>query len=257
MVYNTTAIILKQRNFQENDKLITAYTKDFGKLILLARGVKKIKSKLAGHIEPFFLSKITIAKGKRYDHLTGALVSQSFPKIRKNYEKIVFLDYLMEEVDVLVKTHHRDKKIFDLLQGLLKNTDKLEKHEVIKLYLLNASFILKLVSFLGFQPELYNCLKCKKRIKKGKIFFNPEKGGIICQNCHSQKDLEISANSVKICRLLLVEPLNLWLKKKIALKYLEEVNKVLNPFLEYHLEQSIKSLNFLIKESRKNEKIKF
>ena len=62
--YTTTAIILKRRDYQENDRLFCLYARDYGKIDVLAKGTKKISSKLNPYLEPFYLVKVMIAKGR-------------------------------------------------------------------------------------------------------------------------------------------------------------------------------------------------
>ena len=64
------AITLSRRNFREFDQIVSLYTEDLGKVELLARGIKKITSKQAAHVEPFSLVTLEIARGKEVDHLT-------------------------------------------------------------------------------------------------------------------------------------------------------------------------------------------
>jgi len=72
MTYNTRAIIIKYQKYKEFDRIYTVYTEDFGKLSLLGRGSNKIKSKLAGHLEPGILSYLMIAQGRQFDVLAQA-----------------------------------------------------------------------------------------------------------------------------------------------------------------------------------------
>ena len=75
------AIVLSRRDFRESDQIISLYTKEKGKLELLARGVKKITSKNSAHLEPFSLVDIDIAYGKEFNHLTKVQPIEYFKNI--------------------------------------------------------------------------------------------------------------------------------------------------------------------------------
>ncbi|MDD4607119.1 MAG: DNA repair protein RecO [Patescibacteria group bacterium] len=245
MFYNTLAIVLKQTDWRQADKLITVYTQDAGKKVLLARGIKKVKSKLAGHIEPFFLSEISIAPGKNYDYLAGAITDNNFKNLRQDYHRLFFVASLMELVDSLLNQHQWEERVFDLLITFLQRVNELNSSQNKQLYLMSLAFILKLISILGWQPEFYNCVYCGQRVKSKQIFFSSYKGGIVDENCRQSKDIKVSPAVIQIFRLCLKQPFDFWLTKSANQKYFNEAKKILKSFLEYHMERSADWLNYL------------
>lgn len=86
---NTKAIFLSRTNFGEADRIITALTSDYGKVRLMARGVRRAKAKLAGAIELFGISDITFIKGRgEIDTLISARLNVSFLNIIKSIERV-------------------------------------------------------------------------------------------------------------------------------------------------------------------------
>ncbi len=85
MYYNLSAIILKREVFREDDLLITCYSHERGKVVVQARGGRKIKSKLAGHVEPVSLSNLEVVRGKQIDQLIGASLKESYDNIKKRF----------------------------------------------------------------------------------------------------------------------------------------------------------------------------
>ena len=71
-LYRVSAIVLKRRDQGEADRLLTVFTRDRGKLTLLAKGVRRQASRKAGHIEPFTQVDLLVAKGKSLDLVTQA-----------------------------------------------------------------------------------------------------------------------------------------------------------------------------------------
>ena len=87
MYYQTVAIILSRKDFRDNDLLVSVYSKEKGKLVFQAKGAKKIKSKLAGHLEPVTLSFLNMTIGKNIDQLIGAQIIQPFITVKNDIKK--------------------------------------------------------------------------------------------------------------------------------------------------------------------------
>jgi DNA repair protein RecO (recombination protein O) len=66
-LYNTEAIALKKTQLGEADCIVTLYTPYLGKLRAVAKGARRSKSKLGGHIEPLCYSKMLLARGQNLD----------------------------------------------------------------------------------------------------------------------------------------------------------------------------------------------
>jgi len=243
---HTQAIILSIKNFRENDKIINFYTKDFGKKEILATGSRKINSKLNPHLQYFAVLEISFIKGRNLDRLTNANLKINYSQIKLSLKAIALGEFCLETVNQLTKSSHPDKKIFDLLTALF---DLLSNNSIIeqKKSLLVSAFLVKLLSFLGYTPELYICLKCKNKIIEQGIFFSFKKGGSICPNCHQENSLEqpISAEAIKILRLFLSEKLDIIRRIKLAKRILTEVNKITINFLKFHLDRPLNSEQFL------------
>jgi DNA repair protein RecO (recombination protein O) len=86
--FNTRAIILNRVDFRESDSRIICYSEDVGKLELVARGAKKLKSKSSGHIEPLTLSSIMVVKGKDVNYAGTATGENFYPDIKADLDKI-------------------------------------------------------------------------------------------------------------------------------------------------------------------------
>src|SRR3989339_1380352 len=110
------AIILSRRDFREYDQIISVYTKEQGKLELLARGIKKITSKNSAHIEPFSVVDIDIAEGHEINHLTKVQPVEYFKNIRQDLQKSLAAQYVVSITDKFVQVGERDERIFEGLK---------------------------------------------------------------------------------------------------------------------------------------------
>lgn len=141
------AIVLSRRDLREFDQMISVYTKEKGKLNLLARGVKKITSKNSAHLEPFSLVNIEVAPGKEIDHLTKVVPANYFSNIRVDLQKSLAAGFVASTTDKLLHTHEPDKKIFELLNGWLEYLNL--QLTTYNLQLVD-DYIVKLLKYLGY-----------------------------------------------------------------------------------------------------------
>jgi DNA repair protein RecO len=155
MYYNLNAVVLGRTELREDDLLVTVYSEEKGKVILQARGAKKILSKLAGHLEPVSLSALNVTVGKHIDHLIGADIVKSYTKIKSNLEFTAYANYFIELTDKLTKENHRDTSVFNLLERSLDYLDQKADNLVIA----RICFGYKLLHLLGYNPMEKGILK--------------------------------------------------------------------------------------------------
>ncbi len=113
--HRTSGFILKKVDRRETDQLLTIYTKDFGKLEILAKAVRKIFSKLKSGAEIFYLSEIEFIQGKTRKTLTDAILIEKFENLRKDLKRIKIAYKISEFLDNLISGQEPDEKIWRLL----------------------------------------------------------------------------------------------------------------------------------------------
>ena len=208
MYYNLTALILSREPFREDDLLATVYSAEKGKIVLQARSAKKIKSKLAGHLEPVTLSNLNVTIGKNIDQLIGAQIIKPFTIIKNDIKKLAYASYFLELINSLTQENHPDKRIFYLLE---KSFDYLAKTDS-NYPLIRISFGYKLLHLLGFNPTQKLTVKLKDQVN------------YIVKN---------NVNNI--------------IKNTSIIKNLSALNKILDQELEIHLEKELKTKEFLKK----------
>jgi DNA repair protein RecO len=146
----TTAIILSRTDYGEADRIITLLTPDYGKLTLLARGVRRVKSKLAGGIELFSVSEITFIKGRGE---VGTLVST---RLVQHYDRIVSdLDRTMLGYELIKKMHRAtedepETAYFTLMRQTFEALNDLAADS----RLVQLWFLMQLLQLDGYAPNL-------------------------------------------------------------------------------------------------------
>lgn len=145
MYLKTEGIILKRRNFGEADRIITFYTKDFGKLTAIAKGVRRPRSKKAGHLEIGSWCKVALAKGKNLDLLTEVELKHAFGIDNFTEEKANRIYHLLEIIETLSPENQKNLQAYKLLLSFLNQNQKTEDFN-----LLSSVFKVKLMKNLGY-----------------------------------------------------------------------------------------------------------
>jgi DNA repair protein RecO (recombination protein O) len=205
------ALIIKRGDYREYDSRVVLYTKNFGKIVVVARGVKKFKSKLAGHIEPMSLIKAMILRGRAFDYLGGALVTNSFVNLKNDLNGLYFAGSALALFDTQVKEDEPDAELYDFVAYWLELINEKCQTELHKNQgeLLYNYFALQLLTILGYKPELYHCLDCHHKISPNGNYFNLRQGGLVCENCFKisqnkylpNEVMKVSDDCIKLLRL--------------------------------------------------------
>ena len=250
--YTTTGIVLKRRDYQENDRLFCLYTKDFGKIDVLAKGTKKIVSKLNSYMEPFYLVNVMVAKGKVFDKLANCNLIKSYQNLRQDLFGFALINYLAEITDDLIVGQTLKKDKFELLLNCLDilndNISKLAKENLL---MITNVYNLKILNMLGYQPEIKRCLNCHKGILLTKNIFDFSKGGIICEDCKKVCLIEdyilVSDGVIKLLQLAQEKDLTFFHNLENNKADIKQFNQVVYKLLLVNLEKPIRSYDFLQK----------
>lgn len=147
-LYSSEAFILSRKNYSEADRIIRIYSKDYGKLSVLAKGVRRIKSRKRGNIEVFSRVKFSANRSKSIDLLTETLPVELYSNLRINLKKTALAYYFMEIIDKITHDGEKQLKLYDCLvvfMNRLVNERKLKR--------LRIEFIYQVLVVLGYWPE--------------------------------------------------------------------------------------------------------
>jgi DNA repair protein RecO (recombination protein O) len=222
-------IVLSRRNIGEADRLLTILTPEKGKIKVIARGSRRIKSKMACHVEPFTKSKFQIVTGKSFYILTGVEKDPSFCPVFENIETYKDAVYLCEIIDLTIQDEEKCEKIYELLIELL---DIFPKITTIKREILTRYFEFTLLSFLGYKPNYKKCSKCGGEIIERNSFTGTFEG-VLCCDCESasKSNCSISKNAIKILNLFKETKVSEILKLSINKTINQEISMIIKPYL--------------------------
>jgi DNA repair protein RecO len=166
----TTGIILNRTDYGEADRILTLLTPDYGKLRLLAKGVRRIKSKMAGGIELFSVSYLGFIKGR------GEIGTLTSTRLSKHYGNIVTdLDRTMAGYDIIKRLDKAteegvEQEFFDILQQTFEALDD----SAIPLLVVRFWFEMQLLGVGGRSPNLTTDDSGEKLIAGKQYNFNTE-----------------------------------------------------------------------------------
>ena len=147
-VFKARGIILKRKNTGEADRIVTLFTKEHGKLRVIAKGVRKVTSKRAPHLEVFTHVECVVHSGKTLDAVSEVVSLASYPLIRADLSRISVAYYLCELVDSLLPEQQEQDDVYDLLAHSLAQLE----HPDTNIYGVSRTVTLELLWSLGFLP---------------------------------------------------------------------------------------------------------
>jgi DNA repair protein RecO (recombination protein O) len=146
-------IIIKRRDFNEADRLLTVYTKEFGKIQIKAQGVRRITSRRSSHIEQLNYTELSLYKGRSLHTLTEAQMVTTFPAIKGNLAKTGLAYHICELIDGLCPENQEQSQLFYLLKQTLDSLENASEGDMVSLI---HDFEISLLTQLGYwhdQPE--------------------------------------------------------------------------------------------------------
>ncbi len=240
--FRTEAVVLRRTDFAEADRLVTLYTRDFGKLKAIAKGARKPQSRKTGHVELFMRSKFLIATGKDLGIITQAEMVEAYAPLRDDLIKATYASYAVELLDRFTVEEDKNLSLYKLIAdglGWFAYTDD---------FLLAARYYeLHLLELSGFQPQLFFCVSCGENIEERDQFFSAELGGVLCLDCHEadRRAKPISAVAVKVLRYLQTRSWETVKVLQLKRPLHSELENIMYHYLTYILERNLKSVDFL------------
>ncbi|QQG41143.1 MAG: DNA repair protein RecO [Candidatus Woesebacteria bacterium] len=146
--YTSDGIVLARRNFGEADRILVIFSRNFGRLSLLARGIRKPKSRKRGHLEVFSLINFQATTGRGLDYITEVEMIDDFKDIRTSLNKVSLAYYFAEIVGRITHDGETNVDLYNLILGYLNQLKKTKKLKDLRM-----NFIYSLLTTLGFWPK--------------------------------------------------------------------------------------------------------
>lgn len=244
-LYKANAIVLRSWDLGESDRIVSLYTMEFGKIRVVAKGVRRISTRFGSSTLPFTCIKVMFYGNERNElkTISQTEIVKSFQGIRESLEGILYGSVLLELTEHLINGTHRDERIFRLI---LKYLTWIE-HETggIILY----SFCFKLLCMLGFRPSLSNCVVCRQvsPVIGNKVWFSREDGGIICPAClrERQEAISVPCEVIELTKRLISERVEGLQAYPVSARLMDEMKRFTLYFLGQYLAYPMKSIGLI------------
>lgn len=240
-----SCFVLSRRSLRETSLIVDFYTREFGKINGILKGIRAEPEKFASNLELFSLNEIIFYRKTRSNlHLVSqADKINNFTGVRQNIERTATAGFMMELINSVMQLEDRNEDVFDLALLSLKELETNYNPEKIA-----TIFKIKMLNLSGFKPHFDSCVSCMDRIM-GQSKFSLSLGGLLCPSCMAKDPAARSIFRGTIATVLHIEKnsfatsLNLGMNPQIR----KELDLILNSFLNFHLGKELKSQKLLNK----------
>lgn len=249
--YRAVGLTLRKSPAGEADLVSSLYSREHGKVDVLARGARRLTSKLMGHFEPLTLVRLSVARGRTLDIVAEAEVVNAFPDVKADYASVARGLHIAELIDGFSASSAANPQVLDLalqtLDAIGKQAPTTTDEHSPDLPL--RYFDLQLLQLSGFLPELYQCVECGDALEPERHRFAAGAGGALCADCVTPPDIVVrplSLPALKVLRLLhRTESVDRLPQLNMPAAVQREVHSILSETLQYWLDRQLRAQAFL------------
>jgi len=235
-------VVIKHQNWGETDRLLTIFTRELGKIRSVAKGVRKPRSRKAGHLEPFTRTSLLLARGRDLFILTQAEAVDTYNDIKDDLVKLSYASYVVELLTSFTYEGEENRDLYRLITNTLSRLDKGDEISVLIHY-----YEIRLLDYVGYRPQLKNCIHCHNEILPEDQFFSAVLGGVLCPNCgrFDPKAPSVSTDTLRYLRHFQRSSYQDAVRAKIKSDVNVEIEKLIYYYLTHVLERGLKTPSFL------------
>ena len=225
--------MLRSYPFGEADRVVVLLSPERGQLRTVARGVRRVRSRLRGRLEPFCRVELVLYRGRELDLITSVTVVAAYPELRTDLDRLLAASTMVNAADGVAQPEQRSQTLFDLLAESLEVLSLTEDVPG-----LTTAFLLRLADVVGVAPALEWCASCGGTDDLAR--FNFAGGGVTCERCHTQGSVRLVGGVTEHLRALARADLGDLPLTTVDLS--RQAMSVVCRFLEVHLDRSFRSL---------------
>lgn len=236
--FRVEAVVLRHSDWGEADRLISLYTQSLGKVRAIAKGVRKLQSRKAGHLEPFTRVNLLLARGRDMFIITQAETLDAYQCLRENLERLGYASYIVEVLDQFTFEEGENNALYRLLADTLGRLDSYPDPVLVVRY-----YEVRLLDLLGFRPQLFQCVGCQAEVKPEDQYLSAELGGVLCPRCGvaTPGAQPISMTALKYLRHFQRSSFQEAARAMLSPGVNREMEMLVEHYLTYHLERGLKS----------------
>ena len=196
MEIKVNALVTRAIEYKENDKILTLYSYEKGKITAGIKGVKKSGAKLKFASEPFCFAEFILASKGERNTVINATFIDSFYNLRTNLLKYYCSSVIAETVNLLVEQETGDENLFNLIINTVKNLCYGENEKAVL-----CKYLYLFSKYNGYELQDTTCYDCGEDIVN-RVFFNPNNATFSCNNCKDLSFMEITAETYNTLKIL-------------------------------------------------------
>jgi DNA repair protein RecO (recombination protein O) len=240
MLYRVEGIVIRSMDYGEGNKIISLYTKQYGKVSVMARGVKKMKSRHSAITQLFTYGEFAYFKSGQMGTLNDGEIVRSHHRLREDLHMAAYAAYLAELVDRMTEENDGSAYLFEQLNAGL---DAMEdgKDAQITAHI----FEMKMLSFAGYSPVLAECVSCGGNAQDPVISVSM--GGLLCTACRSRDTaaMVVSEGTLKLLSLFTQMDLRRLGAVNVKPNTKAELKRCMREWMDTHVDVRFKSRGFL------------
>jgi len=248
--FRVEAVVLRHSDWGEADRLLVMFTRELGKVRAIAKGVRKLRSRKAGHLEPFTRSNLLLARGRDLLIVTQAEAINTHMALGENLTLVAYANYIVELLDRFTYEEGENRALYRLLcETLERLTRQLDPSIAVRYY------EIRLLDLLGFRPQLFKCAQCGAEILPQDQYFSAEQGGVLCPECGKGVPgaRAVSTSALKYLRHMQRSAYADAARAQIPQEVNREMEILIQHYLTYLLERSLNTPAFLRRVKRDDE----
>ena len=247
--FRLEAVVLRHSDWGEADRVLWLFTREQGKLRAVAKGVRKLRSRKAGHLEPLTRAGLLLARGRDLPIITQAETVEAYTPLRENLKLWEYACHIVELLDRFTYEEGENRPLYRLLVDTLGRLAADDDAELVVHY-----YEVRLLDLLGYRPQLFHCARCGKEIQPEDQYFSAELGGVLCPTCGRgvKEARPITMAALKYLRHFQRSSFGEARRAKIPLTVMREIESLMEHYLTYLLERGLNSMAFIRRMRRDN-----
>jgi DNA repair protein RecO (recombination protein O) len=227
----------------EADRILSVYSRERGKMSVMAKGVRKLHSRKAGHVEPFTRVVLQLASGKNFFILTQAESQDNYENLRTDLRLFGYASYAVELLDKFTWDGGDGQMItYRLIKETMERLNEGHDPQLVLRY-----FETHLLDMMGFKPELQHCVVSGNEIQAEDQYFSMERGGVVAPGKHVglEKVISLKMDTLRYMRHFQRSAYADVVRAQIGEGTMQEFEALMQAYIMHMLERSLNTPGFM------------
>jgi len=188
----TRGIVIRRFNLNEADQIVTVLTENEGKVSLMAKGSRRLKSKFCGRLEPFYHVSLNYFQGRELGHLDEAEILEVYAPLESDLKSKSILFFMAEITAKLVADDQECQEVYSLLSECMSGFE--ESHSEIILH----AYMVKLLTLLGFMAPWDTCSRSNRKLNLAEPhFLSARDASVVRSGYNETTDIRLTPSVIK------------------------------------------------------------